>query len=132
MNFDFLPYQLNADISDFKTNVGYIGSDNGVDLYRAKDEFITPLLGFPVTMANLYFFQGSLITVYCHLVNTEGILERLKREIEVLLNMTGSPFSDNDNSGFLWKSEFLVLAIVMGKDSHKMYLYYSMLMYSVF
>lgn len=132
MNFDFLPYQLNADISDFKNNVEYISSDNGVDLYKAKDGFIKALLGFPVTTVNLYFFEGNLITVYCHLENTEGIFEILKGKIEALLNMTGSPFSDNDNSGFLWKSEFLVLAIVMGKDSHKMYLYYSVLRYSVF
>lgn len=131
MNFDFIPYQLNADISDFKGNIQYISSDNGVDLYRAKDGFMKPLLGFPVTMANLYFFEGSLITVYYHLENTEGSFEKLKEKIEGILNMTGIPFSDNDNSGFFWKSEFLVLAIVMGKDSHKMYLYYSVLRYSV-
>ncbi len=132
MNFEFLPYKLYADISDFKDNMEYISSDNGIDLYRARDGFTKALMGFQVKTVNLYFFEGTLITVYCHLDNTEVILERLKRKIEVLLNMTGSPFSDNDNSGFLWKSEFLVLAIVMGKDSHKMYLYYSMLRYSVF
>lgn len=132
MNFDFLPYQLNADISDFKDIMEYISSENGVDLYRARDGFIKPLLNFPVTTVNLYFFEGTLITVYYHLENNESILETQKGGIEVLLNMIGSPFSVNDNSGFLWKSEFLVLAIVMGKDSHKMYLYYSLLSYSVF
>lgn len=132
MNFDFIPYQLNADISSFKNNIQYISSDNGVDLYKAKDGFIKPLLGFPVTMANLYFFEGSLITVYCHLKNTGGSYERLKGKIEGLLIKTGVPFSDDENSGFIWKSEYLVLAIVMGKDSNKMYLYYSMPRYSVF
>ncbi len=132
MNFDFLPYQLNADISDFKDNVEYISSDNGVDLYRAKDGFINQILGFRVTMANLYFFEGSLITVYCHLENSEGSFERLKGKIEGILNKAATPFSDNDNSGFSWDSEYLVLAIVMVRDSDKMYLYYSMLKYSVF
>ncbi|MEI2755801.1 MAG: hypothetical protein V9F46_05010 [Chitinophagaceae bacterium] len=132
MNFDFLPYQLNADISDFKGNVEYISSDNGVDLYKAKDGFIKALLGFPVTMVNLYFFEGSLITVYCHLENSEGSFERLKEKIEGILNITRTPFWDNGNSGFFWKSEYLVLAIVISKASNKMYLYYSMLRYSVF
>lgn len=132
MNFDFIPYQLNADISDFKTNVEYISSDNGVDLYRAKDGFIKALLGFPVSSANLYFFEGNLITVYCHLENINDGFERLKGKIESLLNKTGVPFSDEDNLGFSWKSEYRVLAIVMVRNSNKMYLYYSILKYSVF
>jgi hypothetical protein len=132
MNFDFIPYQLNADISDFKGNIQYISSDNGIDLYRAKDGFVKSILDFPVTIVNLYFFEGSLITVYCHLENIEGRFERLKGKIECLLDKTGFPFSDDENSGFIWKSEYLVLSIVMGRDSNKMYLYYSMLRYSVF
>lgn len=132
MNFDFIPYQLNADISDFKDNVEYISSDNGVDLYRSKDGLIKHILGFPVTMANLYFFEGSLITVYCHLENIDDGFERLKGKIESLLNKTGFPFSYEDNLGFSWKSEYRVLAIVMVRNCNKMYLYYSILRYSVF
>src|SRR5690242_2010338 len=79
ITFDFMPYQLNADISDFKNSIQYISSDNGVSLYKAKEGFIWFLLSFPVSVANLYFFEGNLITVYLRLTEQVNSMEEVAR-----------------------------------------------------
>lgn len=132
MNFDFIPYQLNADISDFKGNVEYISSDNGIDLYRAKDGFIKALLGFPVTVVNLYFFEGSLITAYIQLAET---IEQLHKVREVLekASVGKAKFLETD-SGLIyyWQSNSQFLGLLNQQDKNILLFYHSLNKYNVF
>jgi hypothetical protein len=131
MNFDFLPYQLNADISDFKENVEYISSDNGVDLYRTKDGFIKALLGFPVTMANLYFFEGSLITVYIHLGENPEHFKQVNKTLELSITRPGKPLKLDSGTGYIWKGERATLAIIQDIRKERLYLYNSLKRFDV-
>lgn len=132
MNFEFLPYQLNADLCDFKGNVEYISSDNGVDLYRAKDGFIKALLGFPVIMVNLYFFEGNLITAYIQL---EEKVEHLHKVKEVLVKTTleKAKILETD-SGFVyyWHSNNQFLGLLIQQDKNILLLYHSLNKFNVF
>lgn len=132
MNFDFLPYQLNADISDFKNNIQYISSDNGVNLYRAKDGFIKALLGFPVIVVNLYFFEGSLITAYIQLGET---IERIHEVREVLEQATvGKAKLLETDSGFVyyWQYNSQFLGLLIQQDKNILLLYHSLRKFNVF
>jgi len=101
IDFDFIPYELNVDISDFKNNIQYISSDNGVDLYKAKEGFIKHLLNFQVMMINLYFFEGSLITAYIHLgENPENIIQ-VGKALEHTIKRPGRALKlDNRNGSY--------------------------------
>jgi len=131
MNFDFLPYQLNADICDFKNNVEYISSDNGVDLYRAKDGFIKALLGFPVTMVNLYFFEGNLITVYIRLEENPEYIELVSKTFEPSITRPGKALKLDFGNGYYWKAENSTLALLQDIENGKLYLYFSLNEFSV-
>lgn len=131
MNFDFIPYQLNADIRDFKDNVEYISSDNGVDLYRAKDGFAKRILGFPVSMANLYFFEGSLITVYIHLGENTEHIEQVNKTVELSITRPGKPLKLDSATGYIWKGERATLAIIQDIGKERLYLYYSLKRFDV-
>lgn len=131
MNFDFLPYQLNADISDFKGNIQYISSDNGVDLYKAKDGFTKQILGFPVSMANLYFFEGSLITVYIHLGENPEHIEQVSKTLELSITRQGKPLKLDSGTGYIWKGERATLAIIQDKRKERLYLYNSLKRFDV-
>lgn len=131
MNFNFLPYQLNADISDFKGNVEYISSDNGVDLYKAKDGFIKALLGFPVIMVNLYFFEGSLITAYIHLEDNPENIELASTTLEKSITKPGKSLKLDFGNGYYWKAENSTLALLQDMVKRKLYLYFSLNDFSV-
>ena len=45
MNFTFIPFKLNMDIADFEDDIQYLTTDNGIDLYKAKEELKKPILG---------------------------------------------------------------------------------------
>lgn len=132
MNFDFLPYQLNADISDFKDNLEYISSDNGVDLYRAKDGFIKALLGFPVTMANLYFFEGSLITSYIQLAET---IEQQHKVREVLGKASAGKTKTLESASgivYYWQTNSQFLGLLIQQDKNILLIYHSLRKFNVF
>lgn len=132
MNFDFIPYQLNADISDFKGNVEFISSYNGVDLYRAKDGFIKALLGFSVKLANLYFFEGSLITAYIQLGEASGQLHNVKTGLEETISVRAKIVETDSGFIYYWqrKSQFLGLLIQQAKNT--ILLYHSITKFCVF
>lgn len=131
MNFEFLPYRLNADISDFKDNIEYISSDNGVDLYRAKDGFIKALLGFPVTDVNLYFYEGSLITVYIHLGENPENIEQVSKTLEHSITRPGKALKLDSGTGYIWKGESATLAIIQDMSKERLYLYNSLKRFDV-
>lgn len=132
MNFDFLPYQLNADIGDFKSSIQYISSDNGVSLYKAKEDFIKFLLGFPVSVANLYFFEGNLITVYIHLDENPENIEQVCKTLEQSITRPGKALKLHSGSGYIWKAESATLAIIQDMRKGRLYLYYSLKKFDVF
>lgn len=132
MNFDFLPYQLHADISDFKDIMEYISSDNGVDLYMARDGFIKPLLDFPVTMANLYFFEGSLITAYVQFGETN---EKLNKIIVALEKTTleKARFLETDSGHvYYWQSSSQFLGLLIQQGKNILLLYHCLNKFNVF
>lgn len=131
MDFGFLPFQLNADLSDFSDNIEYLSSDNGVDLYKINIGNKETILGFPSNLINLYFFEGSLVTVYYHLEETQSSFERLKKSLEGILIKPGTPFMMEDAYGVFWTSQVYVLAVVVARISNKFYLYSSLKQYSV-
>src|SRR5258705_13403150 len=111
MNFNFIPYRLNADLSHFKEDVEYICSDNGVDLYKVKKVLIKPILGISVSDVNLYFFEGSLITVYIHLAENPEYLSQVKEVLENCLKSQGKSFKTESGmiAGWNTNTEFLSL-----------------------
>lgn len=132
MNFDFIPYQLNADISYFKDNVEYISSDNGVDLYRAKDGFIEALLGFPVIMVNLYFFEGSLITAYIQLAETSEHLHKVKEVLEIATVGKAKSLESDSGIVYYWHSNSQFLGLLIQQDKNILLLYHSLSKFNVF
>jgi hypothetical protein len=132
MNFEFIQYKLNADISYFKDNIQYISSDNGVDLYRAKEGFIRLLLGLPVSVTNLYFFEGSLITVYIQLGQVAEDLNNVK---ELLVEAIEVPYKHlNDESGivYYWQDESQFLGLLIQQGKSVLLLYHSLNKFNVF
>lgn len=132
MNFDFIPYQLNADIRDFKDNVEYISSDNGVDLYRAKYGFIKALLGFPVTTVNLYFFEGSLITAYIQIGETKEHLQKLIKELEKTTFEKAKLLETDSGFVYYWQNDRQFLGLFIQQGKNVLLLYHSLNKFSVF
>lgn len=134
MNFKFLPYPyypLNAHISYFRRYIEHSSSEEGIDMYRVKNWLRAGLFRLSVIEANLYFHEDYLVTVYCHLNYSNRNLQWVKTMLEALLNKPPNPITDGDSAGIYWKSGNEILALVLDKDSLKMYLYYSLLKYSV-
>lgn len=132
MNFDFIPYQLNADISDFKGNVEYISSDNGVDLYRAKDGFAKQILDFPVSMANLYFFEGSLITAYIQIGETNEHLQKLIEELEKTTFEKAKLLATDSEFVYYWQNDRQFLGLLIQQGKNILLLYHSLNKFNVF
>lgn len=131
MNFEFLPYQLNADISDFKDNIQYISSDNGVDLYRGKEGFMKLLLGLPVSVVNLYFFEGSLITTYIHLGENPDSIEQVSKTLEHSIKRQGKALKLRSGNGYKWEDDTSTLALIQDMRKGRLYLYHSLKRYDV-
>lgn len=131
MNFDFILCKLNAEISDFKGNVEYISSDNGVELYRAKEGFISHHLSFPVIRINLYFFEGNLITAYIHLGENPDSIEQFSKVLEHAIKSQGRALKLSYRKGYVWKAESSILALIQDMRKGKLYLYYSVKKFAV-
>lgn len=131
MNFEFLPYRLNADISDFKHNIEYISSDNGVDLYRGKEGFMKLLLGLRVSVVNLYFFEGNLITAYIHLGENPDSIEQVSKTLEHSIKRPGKALKLRYGNGYSWKAETSTLALIQDMRKGRLYLYHSLKRFNV-
>jgi|GEM_PF-2383073 len=132
MNFDFIPYRLNADIGYFKGNIQYISSDNGVDLYRAKDGFMKLLLGFTVTVANLYFFEGSLITVYIRLTEHGQSINEVKRAMEGAILMDAKTLFTDTGLMYYWQDNKQLLGLISQGTEGDILMYHSLNKFNVF
>ena len=132
MNFNFIPFTLNAYLSHFQGQIQYISSDNGVDLYRAKDGFIKSLLGFPITMANLYFFEGSLITVYIQLGEVTEQLENVKTALEKTILEKAKILETDSGIIYYWQSKSQFLGLLIKQNNNILLLYHSLNKFNVF
>lgn len=132
MDFDFIPFKLNTDLSYYKKLIKYIGSDNGVELYKAGKALKEPVLSIPVSTVNLYFFEGSLITVYIHLEKNPESFELVRKSFEQSITRSGKALKLDFGNGYSWESATATLGLIrdMGKD--KLYLYYSLKKFAVF
>lgn len=132
MNFNFIPFQLESDLASFKGQIEFVSSEHGVELYRVGNAFIKPLLGFHVTLVNLYFFEGNLVTVYLHLAAQSLNMNLIKESIENTLGMKGETVLDSKIKGYKWEDMSNILVLVESSKELKMYLYFSSLHFSVF
>lgn len=132
MNFDFLPLTLNSDITDFKGSIEYLGTDNGVDLYRAEKELKKPILNIQVFNCNLYFFEGSLITVYIHLEVIPENFRQVRQILEKNIKHEGKAFKTTSGVVCGWHNKHQFLALVNDRTNARLYLYYSLNEFSIY
>ena len=131
MNFNFIPYKLNADISYFENNLQYISSDNSVDFYRAKGRFMKQLLGFPVSVANLYFFEGNLITVYIQLGGETENLNKVREALLKAIEVQFKSLKDESATIYYWQNDSQFLGLLQ-QDKKLLILYHSLNKFNVF
>lgn len=127
MDFGFLPYQLNTDLSDLRDNIEYLSSENGVDLYKAKDEFIKPVLAFPVTMISLYFFEGSLITTYIHLGVDSGQFFKVRAVLDSNILIKSDRMVYDSGDFYYWQSKEQVISLIIDMHPQKVLKIYNSL-----
>lgn len=132
MNFNFIPFTLNADLSHFQAQIQYISSENGIDLYKAREKIKQPILGIPVTDVNLYFFEGNLITVYIHLEEKRLNISRIKSILEKVLNTKAMILCNDSGIVYYWKDDSFYLGLLAMKDRNCLVLYYTLNNYCVF
>ena len=132
MNFNFIPFTLNADLSHFQAQIQYISSENGVDLYKARQGLKKPILGILVSEVNLYFFEGSLITVYIHLKEKQFNISQIKYILEKVFNTKAMILSNDSGIVYYWKDESFYLGLLPMKDRNYLVLYYTLNNYCVF
>ena len=132
MDFNFIPYKLNTDISYFKDNIQYISSDNGVDLYIERNMRNPSILGLRVTIINLYFLEGSLITVYIHLGENPENIEEVKEILETEIKTQGRAIKTNSVMVYGWTEQNEFLGLLKDTRGKKLYLYYTLKKYNVF
>lgn len=132
MNFNFMPYKLNADISDFKGKIEYISSDNGVDLYNAREGLEMPLLGFQVKQVNLYFYEANLITVYIQLAENSDIIQKVKGILDEALAETGKVMEADSGLLYYWQDKNQLLGLMIKDEGKFLLLYNSLNKFNVF
>ncbi len=132
MDFDFMPYRLNADISDFKDNIKYISSDNGVDLYKARKGLIKPIIDFQVVDTNLYFFEGSLITVYIQLSEKADNIIKVKEALDKALFKNSKIIEIDSGLLYYWQSNSYFLGLLIKKQGKFVTLYQSINKFNIF
>jgi len=130
MNFEFIPFRLNADLRDYKDLLDYISTENGIDIYKARDELPTQIPGVTVSKANLYFYQCSLVTVYIYLVHHSNGLLPVLAKIENLIQKNGYKFDVQSKQVYGWANEGEFLALILVEETNSMCLYYSLETYS--
>lgn len=132
MNFDFIPLTLNSDIADFMGSIEYLATDNGVDLYKARKELKMPILGIQISGCNLYFFEGSLITVYFHLTIKPDAVEQVRQNLESRTIEEGKTLNIDLGEVIGWENETEFFGIVNDKTGKRLYLYYAMKNFSIY
>jgi len=130
MKFNFIPYLLNADKSELKEMIQYLATDNGIDLYKTKLK--TDLLGILVSNINLYFFEGSLITVYIHLASKSENFSHVRQILESRIKEEGSVFKIDSADVIGWESTSEFLGLVHDKTGKQLYLYYTLKEFSIY
>ncbi len=127
MNLEFIPFKLNADLADYKDSIEYISSDNGIDIYKARDKVPLLITGITVRNANLYFNDGSLITLYLYLVQTSNNLHHVLSDIENFIQKKGYHFQYTEQKQvYGWANEGVFLALILFEETHTLCLYYSL------
>jgi hypothetical protein len=132
MNLNFIPYKLNADISDFNGNMEYISSDNGIDYYRTKESFMSQLLGFSVSVVNLYFFEGTLISVYIQIGEMPDKLHKLKVELEKALEKDAKYLKTITEVIHYWQGQDHFIGLLIQKEKNILLIYHTLNKFNVF
>ena len=130
MNFEFIPFRLNADLADYKELIDYISSENGIDIYKARDKLPFPIPGLTVRNTNLYFNDGSLITVYIYLVQRHNNIQLDLLDIENFIQKKGYHFNIKQKQIYGWANEGEFLALIFDEEKKSLYMYYSLETYS--
>ena len=130
MNFEFIPFRLNADLADYKELIDYISSENGIDIYKARDKLPSLISGITVRNANLYFNDGSLITVYLYLIQRHNNILLVLSDIENFIQKKGYHFDIKQKQIYGWANEGEFLALIFDEEKKSLYMYYSLETYS--
>ena len=128
----FMPFKLNADMLHFKDQIQYLSSDNGVDLYKAKEGFKTHLLGFAVSKINLYFFEGSLITIYIRFHKNAGDLSKLKSSLEKVIQKQAKLIETDTGYVHYWQIDDQFLGLMIQDKERVILLYNSLNKFNIF
>ncbi|MEQ1796581.1 MAG: hypothetical protein ABL872_01445 [Lacibacter sp.] len=123
MNFNFIPFKLNAELNQYKQQIKYISADNGVELYKVRDGLKIEILGILVSDVNLYFFEASLITVYIHLNERPDNIERIREIFEKEIGSKGRTDKTDSNIVCNWVSENDFLGLKVNEKSQNSYIY---------
>lgn len=132
MPFSFIPFKLNADIQLYQNKIQYISSDNGVDFYKAKEGFINHLLGFPVFKVSLYFFEGSLITVYLRFHEDAGNLIKVRNSLEKVILKQAEVMETDSGFVHYWQINDQFLGLLMQDNKNIIIMYNSLNEYNIF
>lgn len=130
MKFNLIPHKLNTDIADFKNEIQYLATDNGIDLYKAKHK--ASVLGILVSDVNLYFFEGSLITVYIHLAAKNEDFSQVRQILSNKIEEQGKAFKIDSGQVIGWENQSEFLGLVNDKTGKRLYLYYTLKEYSIY
>jgi hypothetical protein len=132
MIFNFMPFRLNDDLSDFKDDIQYIYSANGVDLYRTKNGLIKDVVEIPVTVINLYFFEGTLITAYIKLAEPIDHLQKVREILENAIAEKAKILEMDSGLIYYWKCNNQFLGLLIQKNRNILLLYHSLIKFNVF
>lgn len=130
MKFKFIPYHLNADIAELKQMIQYLVTENGIDLYKSK--LNTDIFGILVSDINLYFFEGSLITVYIHLASKSENFMHVRQILESRIKEEGRAFKSDSADVIGWENTNEFLGLVYDKTGKRLYLYYTLKEFSIY
>ncbi len=126
-------FRLNADLSDFNKEIFYVSTDNGVDLYVTTYTNRIDIAGLKVININLYFYDGSLITLYFLLDECKGRFDQVRKILEMKIQRKGKKIQREHTAAYKWDNSREVLVILIDKDDdNKIKLYHSLLEYSVY
>lgn len=133
MDFNFIPYNLNEDISDFYINdIEFIDTENGVDLYKAREGLEVDILGLKLRIINFYFYRRKLITIYFHLAECKENITDSVLVFEKVIGRAAEIIELDSGLSFLWKNETEVFGLVKDEKDRRVYLYNSTIKHSIF
>lgn len=132
MSFNFIPFKLNDDLSQYKDQIKYISSDNGVELYKVRNGLKIEILGILVSDVNLYFFEGNLITIYIHLNESPDHIERVKEIFEKEIKTKERALKIESGLLYCWTSENSFLGLLSSSGESKMKVYVSIDVFNIY